>query len=59
VIDVNRSKMSRIPSTDCATSSNGFGLEAHGRLPRSYDGWLKEAAPSAELRKWFSHDRAK
>jgi hypothetical protein len=51
--------MSRIPSTDCATSSNGFGLEAHGRLPRSYDGWLKEAAPSAELRKWFSHDRAK
>jgi uncharacterized protein YeaO (DUF488 family) len=23
------------------------------------DGWLKEAAPSAELRRWFSHDPAK
>jgi len=23
------------------------------------DGWLKEAAPSANLRKWFSHDPAK
>jgi uncharacterized protein YeaO (DUF488 family) len=23
------------------------------------DGWLKEAAPSTELRKWFSHDPAK
>jgi uncharacterized protein YeaO (DUF488 family) len=24
-----------------------------------YDQWLKEVAPSAELRKWFSHDPAK
>ena len=23
------------------------------------DGWLKDAAPSTELRKWFSHDPAK
>jgi uncharacterized protein YeaO (DUF488 family) len=23
------------------------------------DGWLKEVAPSAELRRWFSHDPAK
>lgn len=23
------------------------------------DGWLKEAGPSTELRKWFSHDPAK
>jgi uncharacterized protein YeaO (DUF488 family) len=23
------------------------------------DGWLKDVAPSAELRKWFSHDPAK
>ncbi len=23
------------------------------------DGWVKDAAPSAELRKWFSHDPAK
>lgn len=23
------------------------------------DGWLREVAPSTELRKWFSHDRAK
>jgi uncharacterized protein YeaO (DUF488 family) len=23
------------------------------------DGWLKEAAPSTELRKWFAHDPAK
>ncbi len=23
------------------------------------DGWLKEAAPSADLRKWFNHDPAK
>jgi uncharacterized protein YeaO (DUF488 family) len=25
----------------------------------SLDGWLKEAAPSAELRKWYGHDPAK
>ena len=24
-----------------------------------FDGWFKEAAPSAELRKWFSHDLTK
>jgi uncharacterized protein YeaO (DUF488 family) len=24
-----------------------------------FDAWLKEAAPSTELRKWFSHDPAK
>ncbi len=24
-----------------------------------FDGWLKAAAPSTELRKWFSHDPAK
>jgi uncharacterized protein YeaO (DUF488 family) len=23
------------------------------------DGWLKDAAPSTELRKWFNHDPAK
>lgn len=23
------------------------------------DGWIKEAAPSTELRKWFNHDPAK
>jgi uncharacterized protein YeaO (DUF488 family) len=23
------------------------------------DGWLKEAAPSAELRRWYAHDPAK
>lgn len=23
------------------------------------DGWIKEAAPSTQLRKWFSHDPAK
>ena len=23
------------------------------------DGWIKEAAPSTELRKWFNHDLAK
>ena len=23
------------------------------------DGWLKDAAPSTELRRWFAHDRAK
>jgi uncharacterized protein YeaO (DUF488 family) len=23
------------------------------------DGWLKDIAPSTELRKWFSHDAAK
>jgi uncharacterized protein YeaO (DUF488 family) len=27
------------------------------RLP--LDGWLKDVAPSTELRKWFSHDPAK
>ncbi len=25
----------------------------------SMDGWLKDVAPSSELRKWFSHDPAK
>jgi uncharacterized protein YeaO (DUF488 family) len=24
-----------------------------------FDGWLKDAAPGTELRKWFSHDPAK
>ena len=24
-----------------------------------YDEWLKDVAPSTELRKWFSHDPAK
>jgi uncharacterized protein YeaO (DUF488 family) len=24
-----------------------------------YDGWLKDAAPSSELRQWFAHDPAK
>ena len=24
-----------------------------------FDGWIKEAAPSTELRKWFNHDPAK
>ena len=24
-----------------------------------FDGWIKEAAPSTELRKWFNHESAK
>lgn len=27
-----------------------------GRARLKLDGWLKEVAPSAELRKWFGHD---
>lgn len=30
---------------------------AKAKLP--LDGWLKDVAPSTELRKWFSHDPAK
>lgn len=29
------------------------------RGPALMDAWLKEAAPSAELRRWFKHDPAK
>jgi len=49
-----------------AESSDGVRLLVERLWPRgvakaklNLDGWLKEAAPSTELRKWFSHDPAK
>ncbi|MDA8425174.1 MAG: DUF488 family protein [Treponema sp.] len=30
-----------------------------GKERARLDGWLKDAAPSAELRSWYSHDTAK
>ena len=49
-----------------ANSSDGTRLLIERLWPRGVrkdslplDGWLKDAGPSTELRKWFSHDPAK
>ena len=51
---------------DPAEPGDGMRLLVERLWPRGVakvklklDGWLKEAAPSTELRKWFSHDPAK
>jgi uncharacterized protein YeaO (DUF488 family) len=49
-----------------ATSTDGIRLLVERLWPRGVKktslrikGWLKDVAPSTELRKWFSHDPAK
>ena len=57
-------QLKRVYDAPAATDGKRFLIE---RLwPRGIkkanlevDGWIKEAGPSAELRKWFSHDPAK
>jgi uncharacterized protein YeaO (DUF488 family) len=51
---------------DRASSSDGKRFLVERLWPRGIkkaslplDGWLKDIAPSTELRKWFSHDPAK
>lgn len=51
---------------DGASSKDGRRFLVERLWPRGVkksslplDGWLKEVAPSAELRKWFGHDPAK
>ena len=51
---------------DPVTSTDGTRLLVERLWPRGIKktsleikGWLKDVAPSAELRKWFSHDPAK
>ena len=51
---------------DPATSTDGIRLLVERLWPRGVKktslrikGWLKDVAPSTELRKWFSHDPAK
>lgn len=51
---------------DPAAKSDGRRFLAERLWPRGVkkaglkmDGWLKEAAPSPELRKWFGHDPAR
>ena len=51
---------------DPAASSDGFRMLVERLWPRGMkkenaklDAWLKDVAPSTELRKWFSHDPAK
>jgi uncharacterized protein YeaO (DUF488 family) len=51
---------------DPAEPGDGMRLLVERLWPRGVakaklklDGWLKDAAPSTELRKWFSHDPAK
>jgi uncharacterized protein YeaO (DUF488 family) len=51
---------------DEPSSSDGFRVLVDRLWPRglikqraAVDQWLKELAPSAELRKWFAHDPAK
>lgn len=51
---------------DEAVSSDGFRVLVDRLWPRGvrksalrYDLWLKEAAPSTELRHWFAHDPEK
>lgn len=41
---------------DCLSSGCGRGVK---KTSLEIKGWLKDVAPSAELRKWFSHDPAK
>ena len=36
--------------------SSGCGRAASARDAIELDGWLRDVAPSRELRKWFSHD---
>ena len=51
---------------DLVTSTDGIRLLVERLWPRGIKktsleikSWLKDVAPSAELRKWFSHDPAK
>ena len=51
---------------DAAARSDGRRFLVERLWPRGmkkeelkFDAWLKEAAPSTELRQWFSHDPAK
>ena len=51
---------------EAATKSDGVRILAERLWPRGVkkaelrlDDWLKEAAPSTGLRKWFNHDPAK
>lgn len=51
---------------DPSNSQNGKRFLVERLWPRGVkktslvmDGWLKDVAPSTELRKWFSHDPAK
>ncbi len=51
---------------ELAARSDGTRLLVERLWPRGIkktelrlDGWLKDAAPSTELRRWFSHDPAK
>jgi uncharacterized protein YeaO (DUF488 family) len=51
---------------DPATSTDGIRLLVERLWPRGVKktslrikGWLKDVAPSTELRKWFSHDLAR
>jgi uncharacterized protein YeaO (DUF488 family) len=52
--------------SDPAARSDGIRFLAERLWPRGVkkaelklDGWLKDAAPSTELRKWFAHDPAR
>lgn len=51
---------------DAASKNDGTRLLVDRMWPRGVkkeqlqlDGWIKDVAPSAELRKWFQHDPAK
>lgn len=51
---------------DSASKDDGIRFLVEGLWPRGVkkdalrlDAWLKDVAPSTELRKWFSHDPAK
>jgi uncharacterized protein YeaO (DUF488 family) len=49
-----------------ASAKDGYRVLVDGLWPRGMskaqleiDAWIKEIAPSAELRKWYGHDREK
>lgn len=44
---------------ESAFSLTDCGQEALGNEKLKVDAWLKDAAPSTELRKWFGHDPTK
>lgn len=59
-----RIRIQRVYEQDASASGVRFlvdGLWPRGvrKADLALDGWLKEVAPSAELRRWFGHDPAR
>ena len=49
----------QVRSLDIGKSNAQVAIAHRGKQDAKIDLWLKEAAPSTELRRWFSHDPTK